>query len=60
MVRCPRCGNENGEPAREWVGGAKTSKPMNVQRFVCSSCGTGYVAWKNAKTGQVKIMTRKG
>jgi predicted nucleic-acid-binding Zn-ribbon protein len=60
LAKCPRCGNENSEPEREWVGGAKTSKPMKVQRFVCSSCGTTYVAWRDSKTGTVKTMTRKG
>jgi transposase-like protein len=59
VVKCPRCGKENRRPASEWVGGAKTSKPMDVHRFVCSSCGTSYVAWKDSKTGQTKVMTRK-
>jgi len=59
-TRCPKCGGENDKPAREWVGGAKTSKPMKVQRFVCSFCGTSYVAWTCSKTGAVKTMTRKG
>lgn len=59
MARCPKCGAENSKPAREWVGGAKTSKPMNVQRYVCSSCGLSFVAWVDSKTGQVKTMTRK-
>lgn len=44
---------------RAWVGGAKTSKPMKVQRFVCSSCDTSFVAWMDSKTGRVKMMTRK-
>jgi len=30
-------------------GGARTRKPMRVQRFVCASCGTSYVG----------IMTRR-
>jgi predicted nucleic-acid-binding Zn-ribbon protein len=60
MAKCPKCGVENGRPAREWVGGAKTSKPMKVQRFVCSSCGTSYVTWVDSKTGALKVMTRKG
>lgn len=59
MPKCPKCGMDNTKPAREWVGGAKTSKPMNVQRFVCASCGTSYVAWLDSKTGGYKIMTRK-
>jgi transposase len=58
-IRCPKCGKENDKPAREWVGGAKTSKQMKVRRFVCSSCGTSYVAWTDSKTGEPKIMTRK-
>ncbi len=59
LPECPKCGTENKKPAREWVGGAKTSKPMKVQRFFCSSCGTSFVAWKDSKTGKVKSMTRK-
>ena len=59
MVGCPSCGKENRKPAREWVGGAKTSGPMNVQRFVCASCGTSYVTWTDSKTGSVKTMVRK-
>jgi transposase-like protein len=51
---------DNTKPAREWVGGAKTSKPMKVQRFVCSSCGTSYVAWMDPKTKEYRIMTPKG
>ncbi|HLQ06576.1 MAG TPA: hypothetical protein VK126_02345 [Nitrososphaerales archaeon] len=60
MPKCPKCGKENRTPAREWVGGAKTTKPMKVRRFVCSSCGTSFVAWVDSKTGAEKIMTRKG
>lgn len=60
MTKCPKCGTENRKPATEWTGGAKTSKPMKVRRFVCSSCGTSYVAWKDSKTGAEKVMTRKG
>ncbi len=59
MAKCPKCGKENGKPASEWVGGAKTSKPMDVGRFVCSACGTSYVAWMDAKTGEVRAMSRK-
>lgn len=59
MVRCPKCGEENRTPAREWVGGAKTSKPMVVKRFVCPACGTSYVAWTDSKTGKLKAMARK-
>ena len=60
MAECPKCGKENREPAKEWVGGGSTSKPMNVQRFVCTTCGTSYVAWTDSKTGVVKTMARKG
>ncbi len=60
MAECPKCGKENSKPASAWTGGPKTSKPMKVQRFVCSSCGTSYVAWTDSKTGAVKTMTRKG
>ena len=60
MTKCPKCGKENTKPASAWTGGAKTSKPMKVQRFVCSSCGTSYVYWVDAKTGEAKTMTRKG
>jgi len=60
LANCPKCGRENGKPATEWTGGAKTSKPMKVQRFLCPSCGTSYVAWTDSKTGAVKTMTRKG
>ncbi|MBI3841343.1 MAG: hypothetical protein HY297_05275 [Thaumarchaeota archaeon] len=59
MAPCPKCGKENAKPAREWVGGAKTSKPMKVQRFVCSRCRTSYVAWRDSKPGILKVMTRK-
>lgn len=59
MPVCPKCGTDNRKPVREWVGGARTSKPMKVQRFVCSSCGTSFVAWADAKTGVVRVMTRK-
>jgi len=60
LAKCPGCGKENRKPAREWVGGAKTSKPMKVQRFKCASCGTSYVTWTDSKTGVVRTMTRKG
>jgi transposase-like protein len=60
LLKCPKCGAAGGKPAREWVGGSKTSKPMKVQRFVCPSCGTSYVAWTDSKTGAVKTMVRKG
>ncbi len=59
MPKCPKCGTENKKAASEWVGGAKTSKPMRVERFVCSSCGTSYVAWLDSKTGNLRLMTRK-
>ena len=59
MIECPSCGKENRKPAREWEGGAKTSGPMNVQRFVCASCGTSYATWTDPKTGAVKTMMRK-
>ena len=59
MTKCPKCGNDNAKPAREWVGGAKTSKPMKVQRYVCASCWTSYVAWLDSKTGNLRLMTRK-
>lgn len=59
MARCPKCGLENSKPAREWVGGAKTSRPMKVQRFVCASCGTSFVAWLDSRTGALKTMARK-
>jgi transposase-like protein len=58
--QCPKCGKENEKPAREWVGGLKGSKPMKVQRFMCSFCGTSYVAWRDSETGELKTMTRKG
>lgn len=57
-MKCPKCGTDN-KPSTQWTGGAKTSKPMKVQRFVCSSCGTSYVSWKDSKTGETKTMTRK-
>lgn len=59
LPRCPKCGTGNSKPAREWVGGAKTSKPKKVQRFICPSCGTGYVEWTDSKTGASKVMARK-
>ena len=57
--KCPKCGKENGKPVREWVGGARTDKPMKVQRHICSSCGTSYVSWTDSKTGEAKTMTRR-
>jgi len=60
LTECPKCGKENRKPAKEWVGGAGTSKPMKVQRVVCASCGASYVAWTDSKTGAVKTMARKG
>ena len=60
LAKCPKCGKGNLKPSSAWVGGAKTSKAMKVRRFVCSSCGTSYVAWTDSKTGAVKTMTRKG
>lgn len=60
MPKCPECGKENPEPVREWVGEAKTTKPMTVRRFVCSSCRTGFVLWVDGKTGETKIIARKG
>jgi transposase-like protein len=57
--KCPKCGKEDDKPASSWTGGARTSKPMKVQRFVCTSCGTSYVAWTDSETGAVKTMTRK-
>ena len=59
MAKCPSCGKENRKPAKEWVGGAKTSKPMKVQRFKCAFCSTSYVAWTDSKTGVVRTMTGK-
>ncbi|MDA4125467.1 MAG: hypothetical protein OK438_08520 [Thaumarchaeota archaeon] len=59
MPQCPKCGTENRKPTTEWVGGAKTSKPMKVQRFVCKSCETSFVAWKDSKTGESRSMMRK-
>ncbi|MDV3277949.1 MAG: hypothetical protein LYZ69_05720 [Nitrososphaerales archaeon] len=58
-MKCPKCGTDNANPASEWVGGRGKSNPMAVKRFVCSSCGTSYVAWTDAKTGKTKTMTRK-
>ena len=49
VVECPKCGKESRKPTKEWAGGARTRKPMRVQRFVCASCGTSYVG----------IMTRR-
>ena len=59
LVNCPSCGKGNTKPASAWVGGKGTKKPMAVRRFVCSSCGTSYVVWQDAKTGETKTMTRK-
>ena len=59
MPKCPKCGKENSKPAKEWTGGAKTTRPMKVRRFVCSSCGSGYVVWVDSKTGAERVMTRK-
>lgn len=59
MPSCPKCGAENATSAREWIGGAKTSKAMKVKRFVCSSYGTSNVAWTDSKTEKLKVMTRE-
>jgi transposase-like protein len=59
LVKCPECGKENREPASAWTGGAKTSKPMKVHRYVCHSCGASYVVWEDSKTGAIRTMTRK-
>ena len=59
MPKCPECGKEGGRSVARWTGGTKTSRPMKVERFVCSSCGTSYVAWTDPKTGAVKTMTKK-
>ncbi|HKT21213.1 MAG TPA: hypothetical protein VJR06_01125 [Nitrososphaerales archaeon] len=60
MVKCPKCGRDNATAVSEWVGGAKTKRPMGVSRFVCSSCGTSYAAWTDSKTGETRVMARKG
>ncbi|MDV3294160.1 MAG: hypothetical protein LYZ70_07800 [Nitrososphaerales archaeon] len=59
MAECPKCGKNNAKPASEWVGGRATRSQMAVKRFVCISCGTSYVAWRDSKTGKMKSMTRK-
>lgn len=59
MVKCPKCGKDNRTPASAWVGGAKTKKPMDVKRYVCSDCEASYVAWTDSKTGETKVMARK-
>jgi len=59
LVECPSCGKDNTKPASTWVGGKGTKSPMAVRRFVCSSCGTSYVAWLDAKTLEMKTMTKK-
>ena len=59
MAKCPSCGKDNAKPASVWVGGKGTKKSMAVRRFVCSSCGTSYVAWLDPKTGEMKTMTKK-
>ena len=59
-VKCPKCGGGSSKPAKEWVGGAKTSKPMEVRRYVCSSCGTSFMAWTDSNTGAARTMARKG
>ncbi len=58
MVRCPNCGTEVAEPTGNWTGGSKTRKPMKVQKFVCTSCGTTFVSWRDSKTGEVRAMAR--
>jgi transposase-like protein len=57
VVKCPKCGKENPSPAREWTGGKKPEGDMKVQRFVCSSCATSFVAWVD-RTGKFRVMTR--
>ena len=59
-MKCPQCGKENKKPVTRWTGGANTRRSMKVQRFVCSSCGTSFVAWLDSKTGEYRIMARKG
>ena len=59
MAKCPSCGRDNTKLASAWVGGKGTKKPVAVRRFVCSSRGTSHVAWLDAKTGKMKMMTKK-
>jgi transposase-like protein len=59
LPKCPKCGKDNRKSVSEWVGGAKTKEPMDVKRYICSSCGTSYVAWLDSKTEEYRIMTRK-
>ena len=59
MTKCPKCGTENQKPARQWTGGAKAGKSMEVGRFVCASCGTSYVTCHDSETGAVRTMTRR-
>ena len=60
MLECPKCGRDNRKPVTQWTGGARTKKPMKVERFICPSCGTGYVAWLDSKSGEHRVMTTKG
>jgi hypothetical protein len=32
---------------------------MKVSRYVCGKCGTGYAAWTDRKTGQLRVMARR-
>lgn len=57
MAACPKCGKASSKPVKEWVGGARSKKPMTVRRFVCSSCGTSYVAWQD-RSGAPRVMTK--
>ncbi len=59
MPKCPKCGVANEKEAGGWTGGAKTRSPMKVSKYVCSSCGTSFVAWTDAKTKETRVMARK-
>ncbi len=59
MPSYPKCGHENSESVTHWTGGAETSRSTKVERFVCSSCDTSYVAWTDSKTGALRTMTKK-
>jgi transposase-like protein len=60
LAVCPKCGTDNSKPVKAWTGGAMTKSPMEVRRFVCSSCSASYVVWKDSKTGRERSMTKRG
>ena len=57
MIVCPAFGKVK-VPESHWVGGKGTKNLVEAKRFVCKSCGTSYVEWKD-KMGKMKTVVGK-